>query len=92
MRPPFVWLLTLYLLIPSERPAAATPSSPAWGWIKLVALAGAAVLLVLTVVVNVAGRQPSGAVATTQRSLFRCPDWTTAIPHYWGDQYWGDQR
>jgi Na+/proline symporter len=71
--PPFVWLLTLYLLTRSERPAAATTPSPAWGWIKLVAVAGAAVLLVFAVFVNVAGRPQGGAVATTQPQPVQTP-------------------
>jgi len=71
--PPFVWLLTLYLLTRTERPAAATTPSPAWGWIKLVALASAAVLLVFAVFLNVAGQPQGGAVATTQPQPVQTP-------------------
>jgi hypothetical protein len=71
--PPFCWLLTIYLLTRHERPTAATTPRPTWGWIKIVALAGAAVLLVLAVFMNVAGRQPGGAVATTQPQPVQTP-------------------
>jgi Na+/proline symporter len=71
--PPFVWLLTLYLLTRHERPAAASTPSPAWGWFKLVALAGAAVLLIFAVFVNVAGQPQGGAVATSQPQPVQAP-------------------
>jgi hypothetical protein len=70
---PLAWLLTLYLLSRSERPAAATTPSPAWGRIKLVALASAAVLLVFAAFMNVADRHPGGAVATTQPQPVQTP-------------------
>ena len=71
--PPFVWLLTLYLLTRTEQPAAATTPSPAWGWIKLVAVAGAAVLLVFAVFLSVAGQSQGGAIATTQPQPVQTP-------------------
>ena len=70
---PFVWLLTLYLLTRHERPAAALTPSPAWGWIKLVALAGAAVLLVIAVFLNVASQPRGGAAATTPPQPVQTP-------------------
>jgi hypothetical protein len=71
--PPFVWLLTLYLLTRPERPAAATTPSPAWRWIKIVALASAAVLLVFAVFLNVVGQPQGGAAATTQPQSVQTP-------------------
>jgi hypothetical protein len=71
--PTFGWLLTLYLLTRHERPTAATTPSPAWAWIKLVAFASAAVLLVFAVFANVAGQPHGGPAATTQPQPVQMP-------------------
>jgi hypothetical protein len=70
---PIVLLVTLYLLTRPERPKVVATPSPAWGWIKLVALASAAVLLVFAVFLNVAGQPQGGAVATTRPQPVQTP-------------------
>lgn len=64
---PVAPLMTLYLLTrPKGRPTPVGTPSPVWGWIKLLGLATATILIVFAALVNIAGQPPGGTVATSQ--------------------------
>jgi hypothetical protein len=71
---PLGWLLTLYLL---TRPAPLTSPiapSPVWGWIKLTALVGVALILVFTIFLpSHYTASQSGAEATAQPRPVQAP-------------------
>ena len=70
---PIVLLITLYLLTRPERPQVVATSISLWGWMRLLAIATAAILFMFAVLVNVAGQPQGEAVATSQPQPVQAP-------------------